>query len=146
MKRLVAVLALLLIAGCASQRTAIADPEITIAQLSSTPTIAEHVTGGMPVHFRLTVTNTAQFPITLKRSELQSIGTGGYDVAPAAHPFNLVIAPGATESVEFWVPANASTSVAGANGAVALRVTTEYDSPSGGFQSVQVRQVMGRIN
>lgn len=146
MKRLFAVLALLLIAGCASQRTAIAEPGITIDQLSSTPTVAEHVTGGMPVHFRLTVTNTAAFPITLKRSELQSIGSGGYEVTPTAHPFNIVIAPGASESVEFWVPANATTSVAGVNGAVALRVTTEYESPSGGFQSVQVRQVMGRIN
>jgi hypothetical protein len=140
-------LALILVGACASQRSssAVAEPEVRIDQLSSAPAAAEHVTGGMPVQFRMSVTNTAQFPITLKRAELQSVGSGGYNINPTSQPFDVVVAPGATETVDFWVPAYAATSVAGVNGAVALRVITEYDSPSGRFRNVGVHQVMGRI-
>lgn len=147
MKKSLIFLALILAGACASQRngSAVAEPEVRIEQLSSAPAVAEHVTGGMPVQLRMSVTNTAQFPITLKRADLQSIGSGGYDISPTSRPFDIVLAPGATEAVEFWVPASAATSVAGVNGAVALRVITEYDSPSGRFQKVGVHQVMGRI-
>ncbi len=142
-----AVLALIVIGACASQRssTAVAEPEITIDQLSAAPAAAEHVMGGMPVQFRLSVTNTAQFPITLKRAEFQSIGSGAYNISPNSNPFDIVIGPGLTEAVDIWVPAYATTSVAGVNGAVAVRVITEYDSPTGRFQNVKVRQVWGRI-
>jgi hypothetical protein len=147
MKKSLIFLALILAGACASQRSsnAVAEPEVRIDQLSSTPAVAEHVTGGMPVQFRMSVTNTAQFPITLKRAELQSVGSGGYNINPTSRPFDIVLAPGATETVDFWVPAYAATSVAGVNGAVALRLITEYDSPSGKFRNVGVHQVMGRI-
>ena len=107
--------------------------------------MTQHVTGGIPIQFRMTVTNTADFPITMKSVDLQSLGSGGYEIAPTGLPFDVVVQPGATEGVDFWVPANAQTSVAGANGAVALRITTTFDSPSGRFQNVSVRQVMGQI-
>ena len=148
MRKSLAVIALVLIGGCASQRNngpAVAQPQVSIDQLSSAPAVAEHETGGMPVQYRLSVTNTAQFPITLKRIDVQSVGSGAYDVNPTSLPYDVVIQMGATESVDFWVPATATVSVAGANGAVALRVVTLYDSASGKFQNVSVRQVMGRI-
>lgn len=148
MRKSLAIVALVLFGACASQRnnaSDVAEPQVSIDQLSSAPAAAEHVTGGMPVQYRLSVTNAAQFPITLKRVDLQSIGSGAYDVNPTSMPFDVVIQIGATESVDFWVPAYATTSVAGANGAVALRVVTLYDSPSGKFQNVLVRQVLGRV-
>lgn len=147
MRTSVAFLALILIGACASQRNnapAVADPEISLEQLSSAPATVEHMTGGIPVQFRLSVTNTAAFPITLRRLDVQSLGSGGYNVSPTSLPFNVVIPPGGTGSVEFWVPAYATTSVAGVNGAVAVRLMSQFDSPSGVFQNVSVRQVMGR--
>lgn len=148
MRTSMAFLAMMFAAACASQRnnaTVVAEPEIALQQLSSTPAAAEHETGGMPVQFRLSVANTAAFPITLKRLDLQSVGFGGYEVNPTSLPFNVVIPPGSDVSVDFWVPAIAKTSVAGANGAVAVRLVSQFDSPSGVFQNVAVRQVMGRI-
>jgi hypothetical protein len=35
--------------------------------------------------------------------------------------------------------------VAGVNGAVALRVIAQFDSPKGAFETVTVHQVTGRI-
>jgi hypothetical protein len=149
MKTTVAILSMLLFGGCASQVTNakvdIAQPEVTIEQLSSAPLVAEHVTGGMPVQYRMSITNTAQIPLTLKRVEMRSMGSGAYYVQPTSKPYSLVIAPGATEAFDLWVPAYATTSVAGANGAVALQLRTQYDTSSGSFQNVTVSQVMGRI-
>jgi hypothetical protein len=56
-----------------------------------------------------------------------------------------VIAPGASEQVEFWVPAYADPSVAGVNGAVALRVIAYFDSPEGSFENTTVHQVTGKL-
>lgn len=149
MKTSLAVLSILLIAGCASQsnntKVDIAQPQVRIEQLSSVPLAAQHVTGGVPVQYRMSITNAAQIPITLKRVDVQSIGDGAYVVQPNSKPFALAIAPGATETVEFWVPATAVVSVAGANGAVALQLRTQYDSSAGSFQNVTVSQVMGQI-
>lgn len=149
MKTTLAVLSILLIAGCASQsnnlKSDVAQPHVTIEQLSSVPITAEHVTGGVPVQYRMSVTNEAQIPITLKRVEVRSIGDGAYVVQPNSKPVSLAIGPGETQAVEFWVPAQAVYSVAGANGAVALQLRTQYDSSAGSFQNVTVSQVMGRI-
>jgi hypothetical protein len=146
MRKEMVLLGMMFAAACASQHnnaSAVAEPEIVLEQLSSAPASAEHVTGGIPVQFRLSVTNTAGFPITLKRLDMQSVGAGGYDVSPTSLPFSVVIAPGETVSVDFWVPAYATTSVVGVNGAVAVRLTSQFQSPSGVFRNVSVRQVMG---
>jgi hypothetical protein len=148
MKTIVTIFSILLFGSCASHTkngVDIAQPQVEIQQLSSVPLVAEQVTGGMPVQYRMSVTNTAQVPITLKRVDVRSMGNGAYIVQPTSRPFNLVVAPGATETVEFWVPANAVPSVAGANGAVALQLRTQFDTASGSFQNVSVSQVMGQI-
>jgi hypothetical protein len=149
MKTTVAILSILLLGGCASQmnntKVDIAQPQVEIQQLSSVPIVAEQVTGGMPVQYRMSVTNAAQVPITLRRVAMRSMGSGAYTVQPTSKPYSLVIAPGATETFDLWVPAYVTTSVAGANGAVALQLRTQYDTSSGSFENVTVSQVMGRI-
>src|ERR1044072_988164 len=110
-----------LLAACASNnnlKTNIPQPEVLLEQVSSQPAVAEHVTGGLPVYFNLSVTNNANIPITLKRINIQSMGSGGYNVPPTSRPFNVTIAPGATEQEQFWVGTFATQSVAGVNGAV----------------------------
>jgi hypothetical protein len=95
----------------------------------------------------MAVTNHANIPITLKRVNVSSLGSGGYNVPSTSRPFKdgIVIQPGATEQVQFWVPANADPSVAGVNGAVALRVIAQYDTAQGAFEHTSVHQVGGRV-
>jgi hypothetical protein len=144
----VVAFAALFFASCGSVNNAkvkIADPEIHLVQLSAQPQIAEHVTGGIPIDFGVSVTNHANIPITLKRINIQSMGSGGYNVPSSSKPFDKVIAPEATEQMEFWVGAFADVSVAGVNGAVAIRVIAQFDSPQGSFENTTVHQVEGRL-
>jgi len=149
MRKSFLVFAVIGLAACASSnnnlKVNIAQPSVVVEQLSSQPTVAEHVTGGIPIYLGVAVTNNADIPITLKRVNLQSMGTGGYNVPPTSRPFNKVIQPGATEQVEFWVPAYADPSVAGVNGAVALRSIVQFDTSQGSFQNTTVHQVQGII-
>lgn len=141
--------AVLLLAACGSSsnnlKVDIQEPEVQVVQLSAQPSVAEHVTGGVPIDFGVAITNHADIPITLKRINIQSMGSGGYNVPPTSRPFDKVIAPGATEQVEFWVGANAPPSVAGVNGAVAIRAIAQFDSPKGAFQNTSVHQVEGLL-
>src|SRR6185436_18770819 len=93
------------LAACASSnnnlKVNIPEPTLEVEQVSSTPPVAEHVTGGVPVNFAVAVTNHAEIPITLKRINVMSLGSGGYNVPSNTRPFNIVIAPGSTEQVQF---------------------------------------------
>jgi len=149
MRKFVVLTAVLILAACASStnnaKVDIPQPEIVVEQLSSTPAVAEHVTGGVPVNFGIAVTNRADIPVTLKRINISSLGSGGYNVPNNSRPFDKVIQPGATEEVSFWAGANADPSVAGVNGAVALRVIAQFDSAKGAFETSTVHQVQGRL-
>jgi hypothetical protein len=137
-------------AGCASSRSdsglgaaqvKLAEPEITIRQLSTVPSAARHVEGGVPVRYAVRVENRAGEPITLKRVVAVSVGEGAYRVQ-ASSPFNKKIEPEHYETVDFWAPAYVdNATITGANGPVTLRVTTYFDSPVGQFQHVVVQQV-----
>jgi hypothetical protein len=148
----VAVLALSL-SGCASTRSdsglgnakvPVVKPQIDIAQISSIPTAARHVQGGIPIHYAVRVGNRSADTITLKSVNVQSVGVGAYDVASTSRPFTRKIQPDQNETVEFWVPASISIdTIMGANGPVTLRATLYFDSPVGQFQEVVIRQVNG---
>jgi len=147
-KSIVVLMTVLLAAACGSSNNMkgkIADPEVRLFQTSVQTAIAEHVTGGIPVDFALSVTNHAEIPITLKRINIQSMGSGGYNVSPTSRPFNVIIAPGATEQVQFTLPTFATASVAGVNGAVAMRVIAQFDTAQGAFENTTVHQVGGRV-
>jgi hypothetical protein len=139
---------IVVLAACASNKTAKVDipqPDIVVEQLSSTPAVAEHVTGGVPIYLGIAVTNRADVPITLKRVNIQSMGSGGYNVPSTSRPINKVIPPEGTVQEQFWVAGYADPSVAGVNGAVALRVIAQFDSPKGAFETATVHQVTGRL-
>lgn len=146
MTRAVLAAALLLI-GCSSaapdSKQAPADePAIRITQISNVATAARHVTGAIPVQFRVDVTNTSRDQITLKRIDVQSIGYGAYILSPVTQAFDIPIAPGDSRFVEFWAPASIdNASISGANGPVTLRVTAQYLTPTGMQQAISVQQV-----
>ena len=117
--RFAAALTLLIVltaAGCASSRSdsglgaataKIAEPEVTIRQISTVPSAARYVEGDLPVHYAVRIANRAGEPITLKRIVAVSLGEGAYSLPrPAASPFNKKIEPEHYETVEFWAPAH----------------------------------------
>jgi len=118
------------------------EPEIAISQISSVPTAAEHVSGGLPIRYRLRVMNRSTEEITLKRVTVQSMGIGAYTIPQTTQPFSAKVVPDGFEVMEFWVPAFVEhNTTLGANGPVTLRLTLQFDSPVGTFQNTVVRQV-----
>jgi hypothetical protein len=148
MKKAAVAFAVLLVVAACSTNTAgskLPEPEVRLEQTSSVPGAAEYITGGIPVTFSMGVTNRAAVAITLKRVDVTSVGeTGGYVVPQTSRPFNVVIAPGGTDSVGFTVAAVAQgMNVTGANEPVTIRVTSVFDSPEGTLQTIVIRQVSG---
>jgi hypothetical protein len=139
----------LLLIGCSSaapdskKATApVTEPEIKIIQLSSVSGAARYITGPISVQYRLDVANRATDQITVKRVDVQSIGYGAYTLAPVSHPFEVVLKPGETKSMQLWAPARIDDpSIVGANGPVTLRITLHYDTRAGATQSTVVQQV-----
>jgi hypothetical protein len=151
--RFAAALSLLLLtaAGCASSRSdsglgnataKLADPEILVKQISTVPSAARHVEGGLPVRYVVRISNRSGEPITLKRIDAVSLGEGAYRLPSVSRPFNKQIQPEHYEQVDFWAPAFIdNATITGANGPVTLRLTTYFDSPVGQFQNIVVQQV-----
>ena len=151
MKKSAVFVSLLVFASCASMQSDsgkgatnvnIPRPDLQIQQLSTVPTAAQHIEGGLPIQYALAVQNHAGGPITLKQVNVVSMGYGAYDVPSTSRPFKALIQSDQTQVVDFWVPANIkNTSLIGANGPVTLRVTAYFDSPDGQFQQIVVQQV-----
>ena len=143
MRRLL-IPALLILASCSLQQAGksnLPEPTIVLNQLSRVGDPTRDLTGPVSVQFQVTVTNNATQPIELRRVDLQSIGFGSYNIS-ANHPFQLSIAPGATESATFWASGSIqNASMNGANGPVTLRTSLQFDSAAGAFQSTVVRSV-----
>lgn len=152
MRRSLSALLLVLLAGaCASMRSdsgkgaaevALTSPEIQIEQLSSVGAAARHITGGLPIHYRIRVANRAGVPIKLTRATVQTIGEGAYSVSPTSSPFDASIEPEQFKEVDMWVASYiANPTLVGANGPVTLRATLFFDSPSGQFQEIVMEQL-----
>ena len=128
-------LSILLIA-CATQRAA--SLEVTIAQIS--PIAMRHVSpqGGVPVDYRLEVTNPLDHEVTLKLIELETVGfSGGYSMKRVRHPFDRKIPPRGSASVDFraWVQPLEQSDSGQISGRVMLRGTARFESLGKTIQS-----------
>jgi len=143
-----ATIALLLL-GCTSaapqqqQSTApLSEPEIQIAQLSNVAEAARQMSGPLSVQYQVHIGNRANFPIVIKRIDVNSIGSGAYTLRPASNPFNQTLQPGHAVALTFWAPAVVDDpTILGANGPVTIRVAVQYETPSGTTQTIAVQQV-----
>lgn len=150
MRKAIAALAVLVVVGCSStsNSTDTTDssgrmkPEIVLVQTSNVPVAARHVDSPLTVHYAMRVSNKSPEAITLKQVTVQSVSQGAYNVPPTSKPFDLAINSEDKQEVEFWVSAQPTGSIVGANGPVTLRITCTFDSPTGKFQHI----VMQRVN
>ena len=115
-------------------------PEIQITQTSETPLVARHQQGTMNVQFAVGVANRSNENITLKRVNVVSLSEGAYHVNHSMS-YNVGIAPDQFQQVDFWAPARTGMSLVGQAGPVTVRVTCEFDSASGKFQTIVTRVV-----
>lgn len=135
----------ILAAACASQQGSTAkipEPEVVVEQLSSVVPAARSIDGPLSLHYRVHVKNRAAEMVTLKRIDMNSVGYGSYSVDPTSRSFDLKVAAGAEDSVEFWTGGHiVDPSLTGANGPVTLRAVAHFEAPSGAFQTMVIQQV-----
>jgi hypothetical protein len=128
-----------------ASRVSLSKPTIEIAQLSTVGAAAEKkLTGALPVQYAIRVTNNSDTPIKLTRLNLQTLGSGAYEIRNASQPFSVTIEPNQSQDVKMWASAYIPySSVAGANGYVSLRATFFFESTKGKFQEIFVENVGG---
>lgn len=124
-------------------RVNLSKPTIAIAQLTSVGAAAEKkLTGGLPVQFAVRLTNNSETPIKLTRLNLQTLGSGAYEIRGSSHPFAVTIEPNQSQEVKVWASGYIPySSVSGANGPVTLRATAFFESAKGKFQEIFVENV-----
>ncbi len=94
------------------------------------------------MQYRVDVENRAGVPITIKRIDVVSLGSGAYNLRSNSASFNEQLNPGETRPVQFWAPASIDDpTILGANGPVTIRMTVYYDTPAGTQQTIVVQQV-----
>ena len=134
----------LLAAACAHQQNAkILEPEISIVQLNA-PVDVGYATGPTQVQFGARVANRSAEPITLRRIEIQSVGTGSYQLRSEAFPFNEKIEPGKFSEVKFWAHAYAFAMGRDRQPSaepVTVRSILYFDSPAGSFHQIVSRYI-----
>jgi len=77
------------------------------------------------VSFRITITNKAAAPITVKRISLQSMGGSSYRLDTQTRKFNKTIAPQAEESFKFWASAIATDTTMATRAPLVVRTTVD---------------------
>jgi hypothetical protein len=141
MKRAILLVAVALLAGsCRTgkpkepERVHMEIVQLTGLALSQPP-------GPFDVQLGIEVQNLSNEPVTIKRVEMAEIGPGAWVLRASANRpylFNTVVAPGRSETVTFWVHANA-VGVRGSNQEsepVTLRASVFFNAPSGPFHDL----------
>lgn len=115
--------------GCASAPSLV--PTVTIAQISAAAPLQIATQSGVPVDYRLDVTNPLDHPVTLTGVEIETVGvSGAYMMKRVRHPFAHVIPPHGTASIDLraWVYPLQQTDSGQVASPVMLRGIARFDS------------------
>lgn len=145
MKRIIVFATLLLAAACASSKkdVAILKPEIDLVQLQA-PVDVGYATGPTQIQFGARIANRSSEPITLRRIEIQSIGSGSYILRKEFFPFNEKIAPDQFTTVTFWAHGYGIATDRGRTPSaepVNVRSILYFESPVGSFHQIVTRYI-----
>ncbi len=137
--------AFLLLAACAHSKNdvEILKPEISLVQLNA-PVDSGYATGPTQVQFGARIANRSSEPITLRRIEMQSVGTGSYQLRREQFSFNEKIEPGQFGTVTFWVHAYAYPTGRDRRPSaepVTVRGILYFESPAGSFHQIVSRYI-----
>ena len=128
-----------LLAGCASAGSAVREsedaPQVELAQ-AFTGTETLFMRGPVPLTFNLTIHNPLDVPVTLRRVELRTQGTGAYELRAEAPNLDRTIAPAATETIQLYTWGRTGGGIVSRSSPVSLVGTATFDSPEGSLVRV----------
>ena len=125
-------------AACASspKQARLLEPQILLFQEPLSEFLLQYRGNRISIPFSMAVKNPSGEPITLRRLELQNIGTGAYYVRRLPIFFQQLIQPDETKTVTFTVDAIAQGGRLGASEPVTLRGIAYFESPAGNFHKL----------
>jgi hypothetical protein len=117
--------------------------DVQVDQLNQVPLAAQRTAGGAPMQYRVRVANRGADFVTLQRITTQTVtDTDAYSVSPITRSFDVKIPASEFRDVDYWVPSQLNgNTISGNNGPVTLRLVLHFDSSSGQFNEVVIRQV-----
>ena len=144
MQRAVIALALLA-AACSSgggQNAQIIPPELELVELVGPSDIGFPETR-TEIQYEMRVANRSSEPITLRRIEISSVGSGAYALRRDRFPFHERIEPDGFSSVTFWAKAWTRSSLSGfvSTEPVTVRAIVYFETPVGPFQRIITREL-----
>jgi hypothetical protein len=137
------ILCAAVLASCASSNTTkIPEPAIGIEQEVG-PGELGYPYGPMEVKYNMAVQNNAAETITLIRVDLQTINPAGgaYSLRRDFHNFKQAIPPNSIGVVSFWARAFGWGRGARETEPVSVRGIAYFESPSGTFQKIFMREL-----
>lgn len=138
MKYAIPFAAILLLASCASSSpspmtSSTADAvQVHLAQTSASAD-TYYFRGPIPVSFQLTVTNTTNQPLTLKRLNLSTTGPGAYSLRTGDSTLNYSIPANGTTTISLSAWGRSAGGFLRGGEPVNIRGIAYFDGPNGGF-------------
>jgi hypothetical protein len=123
----------LLLAGCASAQQAKNDDDAPQIELLQGFTGAETLffRGPVPLTYQLKIHNPLDVPVTLRRLELRTQGTGAYQLRAEAPNLGKTIPPGGDEVIELYTWGQSRGGFLSGGEPVTLIGTALFDTPNG---------------
>src|SRR2546425_9452487 len=148
MKQAAFALMLLLAAACASSKAqdgkpARPDVAIDVEKLVG-PAQLNYPYGPMEVQYEFLIKNASAQPITLIRIDIGTMnaaGGGSYALRRDFYNVRKIIPANATDSVTFWAKAFGFGRGMRENEPITLRAIAYFQSPSGTFQKIFIREL-----
>ena len=138
---------LLLAAACASSKAqdgkpAKPDVAIEVAQIVG-PAQLNYPYGPMEVQYEFLIQNPSAQPITLIRIDVGTLNTAGgpYTLRRDFYNVHKTIPANSTDSVTFWAKAFGYGRGMRENEPITLRAIAYFQSPSGTFQKIFIREL-----
>lgn len=140
MRRTLALLAIVILAGCASSAATSSSNapalQMTLLQRGTPAADVFYFRGPINIQYDLAIKNPTNEPYTLRRLDIASIGPGAYRVRTGTQPVNQKVSPNGTTSVRLSTWGQSTGGFISSGEPVTVRVIAQFDGPHGRFQKV----------
>jgi hypothetical protein len=132
MKHAFVLLALVATLGCASSQDEGPAVAVRIAPIDTSSDLFTY-RGPIVLRYAVEVSNPTDQPITLRRLDLRTAGTGPYTLNSGSTPMNVQVAANAMGTFSIQTYGRSRGSLVGATEPVTIQGKAYFDSPKGPF-------------
>jgi hypothetical protein len=140
MKQTLALLAIAVLAGCASSAATSSNApplQLTLLQRGAPAADVFYFRGPVNIQYDLAIKNPTNDQYTLRRLDIQSIGQGAYRVRTGSQPMAQKVNPNGTTTVHLSTWGQSTGGFISSGEPVTVRVIAQFETPGGkSFQRV----------